>query len=1226
MFANLLICPTKTNTSDSRQFHCEVDQILDGTNGLKKSLQDVNREMKSILKGDIDLSPVTDSSESERIIHHYQCPQETGTSTTDLISEECPLDKYLARPRNEDIMKLQTSLLQTSPQNDKDQTIHRVADVLRKAQEQRKLLDENVHNILRKRKEMNTFLDPPNNEREASLRRIQKAVDVEIMSINQDIEATLDKGLKQTVKPDKTKTNKPNTKSGKPSNRIPLMDRYQMKNTRNSNAGPRKTTTATRNVEKPSEKVQPVRRKKKPEKPKEPPPASSTAYDDLIMRHIYGRQPQLPARRTLKPKTPPAQTPVTQPQPNLQPSQLPSPKFYFHARESGKENMPVTGDLFPVAIPLAEPSRDPTKRMPIYYSEQQENRYTDKPEPNIQQRKQLSKTSNVAVIEVKHNDSTESESSSVREKIRANLRKRVRDKIRLNVQPLPNVDIDTSEGSSSTTLISSAFESPNKLHHSSTSSPAKKTTYSPEKVNDSSPKKKTTFSPEKIDHASPRKKTPYSSHSTALSPKKYPENENVGEDEDDYDFQDFVAVRDIQQNECSVDDQTEYNDGSTDADQSNDFPMTMVQGGHSSDYQRPLKDDGPPFPPRQSKIPLERENNVEMSNHLETRAQEWLENELLAKIVSQFETQNPDPTLKEMADNASLSEVEIESESTNWMDQVIGLHGIQLFVDAGVPIDKELVTSLVRNVIIERLESLYGYPQPMGRGRDNTEPVEEDLSFQRTVRIQTPQRTPVSSPPITSRAFSHVGTPDQSVGSLVEQSLMRNDEESITEIDEPTSYPLVNTPQQSERDPTPVANVVYPGNNMATPVSSLYENENEDAREREVFTPDRTEVDGMSSLVEQVDFVPTSPERTMSPEDEPIKTPTQKTPPPIHKPPSPVPTPTTPSTTQQTYSSSTAVGLSTFEGISDGEHLFPSQLASEGEEGRGGSEGEPTAGLLHQSLLPNYKTVDEIDEDLFSYEQDFGDHSDLKDLVKGLLNHPPSNRHYRHPLKSDGEITQPQSFSIGEIPAGEKGYGNDEDRTNEDDDTLLEDTLNSVCLHPTNKTIQKSTQNPIHQTTNQPIAVRQRPLLVAERPQATHNVVTKRRNFSTEISEGEAVFDKSNGSREIEDLLSLGQLDPNLQSTVNENTLENANNRDQTNSVTPRVLMVQPRTVENRANETNLDNSSEGQLQLSHLDQPAQQAESNRDDLTSLLSDMNDGVLDLDLSEYDLSTLSGGEL
>ena len=102
------------------------------------------------------------------------------------------------------------------------------------------------------------------------------------------------------------------------------------------------------------------------------------------MRHIYGRQPQLPARRTLKQNAPvkappPAPTPAAQTQPKVQNSKLPSPKFYFHARESGKENMPVTGDLFPVAIPLAEPSRDPSKRMPIYYSEQQGYHCTDKP-------------------------------------------------------------------------------------------------------------------------------------------------------------------------------------------------------------------------------------------------------------------------------------------------------------------------------------------------------------------------------------------------------------------------------------------------------------------------------------------------------------------------------------------------------------------------------------------------------------------------------------------------------------------------------------------------------------------------------------------------------------------------------------------------------------------------------------------------------------------------------
>ena len=43
---------------------------------------------------------------------------------------------------------------------------------------------------------------------------------------------------------------------------------------------------------------------------------------------------------------------------------------------------------------------------------------------------------------------------------------------------------------------------------------------------------------------------------------------------------------------------------------------------------------------------------------------------------------------------------------------MIGLHGIQLFIDAGIPVDRGLVTELVRHVIIEKLDSVYGYPQP----------------------------------------------------------------------------------------------------------------------------------------------------------------------------------------------------------------------------------------------------------------------------------------------------------------------------------------------------------------------------------------------------------------------------------------------------------------------------------------------------------------------------------
>ena len=45
-------------------------------------------------------------------------------------------------------------------------------------------------------------------------------------------------------------------------------------------------------------------------------------------------------------------------------------------------------------------------------------------------------------------------------------------------------------------------------------------------------------------------------------------------------------------------------------------------------------------------------------------------------------------------------------------ENVIGLKGLQMFVDAGVPIDRNLVDELIRSVLIEMLETMYGYPPP----------------------------------------------------------------------------------------------------------------------------------------------------------------------------------------------------------------------------------------------------------------------------------------------------------------------------------------------------------------------------------------------------------------------------------------------------------------------------------------------------------------------------------
>ena len=46
-------------------------------------------------------------------------------------------------------------------------------------------------------------------------------------------------------------------------------------------------------------------------------------------------------------------------------------------------------------------------------------------------------------------------------------------------------------------------------------------------------------------------------------------------------------------------------------------------------------------------------------------------------------------------------------------DDLIGPCGLQLFVDAGLPISSELIYELIRDVIAERIKVLLGHPKPL---------------------------------------------------------------------------------------------------------------------------------------------------------------------------------------------------------------------------------------------------------------------------------------------------------------------------------------------------------------------------------------------------------------------------------------------------------------------------------------------------------------------------------
>jgi len=302
------------------------------------------------------------------------------------------------------------------------------------------------------------------------------------------------------------------------------------------------------------------------------------------------------------------------------------------------------------------------------------------------------------------------------------------------------------------------------------------------------------------------------------------------------------------------------------------------------------------------------------------------------------------------------------------------------------------------------------------------------------------------------------------------------------------------------------------------------------------------------------------------------------------------------------------VGLSTFDGISDGEHLCPSQLDSYGVEGAlggGGSEGEP-AGLPMSLNYGNqqYKTFDDV-EDLF-LDDDFGDNSSIKELVKGMLNknnkkssspfkNTNNNNNHQNTLKSAGEISSPSNspssqLSMGQIPrsllvdnikkietndggdttGGVGRIGNRMGRNSDDEDTLNSVTLNRGDLEDT----LTNNNAPLSRTRPAGTVRRVQPILVNEkradndppiRQQQIGNASNKARTFSTDvISEGEAIYDQS--SKLSDDLLQENESELN-QSTPPTDTSHHqydyGDGEDGGIKVTPRFVQVQSFDLDN---------------------------------------------------------------
>lgn len=1118
----------------------EVQNIMNETTELKDSLREVNKEMLTVLR-ESNLKPPLEDRKTKK-------QEKLDVLVDHSLSEECPIDKYLNRPQ--EIITEHHGITKTDTK--KDTTKEHAMEILREAQEARERLEKNLFDVARKHKELDLFgyLENSVNDRDDNVLRIRKEVSEKIKEIQNNVQLSLKTPLKENSE----------AQNSKKTTRIPLMQRYK----RELKKPPEKVATKPT---KSYSKLKATKQKKLKETLK-PPPTSSTAYDDLIMQHIYGRQPHQTHRHTLKTDNKQFCSPDKKQLQNKYVPQFPSTDhhqphaknhthvnhskdgrhFYFYPQTGFNNNsIHMTGELYPTATPLAEPSYDPSGRLPLYVNTENAER---KQKPVKE--KTLTKTGpNVAVINMRSEDMND---STIKDRIRSRVRERLKNKMKLNVQSLPNVDIDTTEPSSFSATESSISEK-EKWKKNNTSA--------------------------KLTHP----------------------------DEKSYEFQDFIEVKDYSKSKAVLEDE--------EALQEDDESLQEVPLAFSGVAEKQPEYHGPAFPPaKYSKD--EYPNEISTVTPLEQKAQEWLEQELLARIVGQLDQQSADPTLQEVADNVEVVDIngDEDQSSYNWIDNLIGLQGIQLFIDAGIPVDKDLIRDLVRGVIIERLNILFGYPPPL---REEV-PIQGSVvdEHEESV-ISTPRVTPIPSPAVSEKV--HVKTPEETITDLEEQSIDETVKSNPSE-EKDISYPLVHTPasslSESHRPPTV--------QQIATPPHTEQESSLHDPH---VKTPNQSEIDQVT-YVEQDDFVATVP--SLSSEDDERFTPKdlKETPEPPRAVIPPEPSPSTPSTTYTM--TSTAVGLSTFEGISAGEHLHPSQVLSE----ENASEGE-----LGVSAF-GMKSVEEIENELFSYDHDTQG-TQIKLMMKELLQTKKtgpavskSSVESTHVQKerSEGEVVETGYIrSAGEVT--HNSVRHEIIDVNTDEDTLEEISINDNLPYQRNKnhmSVRPRDQKP---PTNE---------LFADKSEG--EIIASQSEYHGRGNENHRSSSFGTSSR---DVLSIGELavqkripghtSPLVEtmSEMEESLSQSEHESDQApNNIIPHLITVRsrPNAEDKDVIEDFLSEDEHSSVEPQQNDEFGLERDEDKVKMILRLPGIEDeyNVEDeeeeeeQDLSHYDLSTLSGGEI
>ncbi|XP_036910302.1 protein TALPID3 [Sturnira hondurensis] len=278
-----------------------------------------------------------------------------------------------------------------------------------------------------------------------------------------------------------------------------------------------------------------------------------------------------------------------------------------------------------------------------------------------------------------------------------------------------------------------------------------------------------------------------------------PEFTKVDEEEVKFPGTNFDEVLDVIQEEEQCDEIPEYSE--------------PVLEFNRNDQVAPTKYNGPPFPPVASTFQPTADilnKVIQRKETLENSLIQWVEQEIMSRIISGLF-----PVQQRAIANVSVTASEASEPLTS--DIVEGTSGgvLQLFVDAGVPVNSDTISHFVNEALAEIVAVMLG-----DREAKRQDPVAAGISGDVSPRkmypparvqtpVATPQPTPPHSPPSPKEPVS-VGTPgssprgsDHGLAFPVEEVFPEkgNDLSAVTLVNTPAVTPAATPPPSAALTP-----------------------------------------------------------------------------------------------------------------------------------------------------------------------------------------------------------------------------------------------------------------------------------------------------------------------------------------------------------------------------------------------------------------------------------------